>query len=245
MSNLEICDALYADLPKLQKAAEILMPKMIRAFKKENKFPAWKSMEYTHQESKNHFLIMFYIPSPAFTEKPYYDFLAFIQNGKHRMVIKWGCWPFLLYGTTTAIATRNISYYSKHFFDRYRERVWKGTPITYNELLCRYFSRNDKTTPIEMNEKIQMKYKQYGEFANYAFKVSDGICFIRQGTDGDEKTVLTKDSNYISVVLYLTFVDNNTLKESQKIAIRKEEISYFLDFFNVLVYNGLKEQKKT
>ena len=41
MTNLEICDALFADRPKLQIRADTLIPKMAKQFKKERKFPAW------------------------------------------------------------------------------------------------------------------------------------------------------------------------------------------------------------
>ena len=76
MSNLEICDALFADRPKLQIKANSLIPKMAKQFKKERKFPAWKWAEYTHQQSHNRYLICFYAATPAQADRPDINFLA-------------------------------------------------------------------------------------------------------------------------------------------------------------------------
>ena len=179
MSHLEICDALFADRPKLQIKANSLIPKVAKQFKKERKFPAWKWAEYTHQQSHNRYLISFYAPTPAFTDKPEIHFLAFMEEDRQKIVIQFGCWMYRKHGTLDAIATRYIGYFSGHFFSRYRERVWKDVDMSYNELLSRYFSRNIATIPLELNEDIQRNYKEYGELARYAFQVPDGTCFIR------------------------------------------------------------------
>lgn len=69
MSNCEICNALFKDLPKLKIKANMLIPSKVKQFKKENVFPAWKWEEYTHQESRNKFLIIYYVPSLVSKEK--------------------------------------------------------------------------------------------------------------------------------------------------------------------------------
>ncbi len=157
MSNLEICDALFADRPKLQIRAKSLIPKMAKQFKKERRFPAWKWAEYTHQQSHNRYLICFYAPTPAHADNPDVNFLAFLEEDRQRIVIQWGCWMYRKHGSMDAIATRYIGYFSGHFFSRYRERIWKNVYMSFNELLCRYFSRNIATIPLELNEDIQRK----------------------------------------------------------------------------------------
>ena len=241
MSNLEICDALFADRPKLQIKANSLIPKMAKQFKKERKFPAWKWAEYTHQQSHNRYLICFYAATPAQADRPDINFLAFMEEDRQRIVIQWGCWLYRKHGSLDNIATRYIGYFSGHFFSRYRERIWKNIDISFNELLCRYFSRNIATISLELNEDIQRNYKEYGELAKYAFQVPDGTCFIRHWNEGDETTVGQKDSDFISVVLYYTFVNGGMMTETQNKAILKEGTRYIRDYYKSLFEDALKE----
>lgn len=241
MSNLEICDALFADRPKLQIKANSLIPKMAKQFKKERKFPAWKWAEYTHQQSHNRYLICFYAATPAQADRPDINFLAFMEEDRQRIVIQWGCWLYRKHGSLDNIATRYIGYFSGHFFSRYRERIWKNVDMSFNELLCRYFSRNVATIPLELNEDIQRNYKEYGELAKYAFQVPDGTCFIRHWNEGDETTVGQKDSDFISVVLYYTFVNGGMMTETQNKAILKEGTRYIRDYYKSLFEDVMKE----
>ena len=241
MSNLEIFDALFADREKLQIKAKSLIPKMAKQFKKEGKFPAWRWEEYTHQKSHNRYLICFYAPTLSKSDNPEIHFLAFMDEDRQRIVIQWGCWIYQIHGSMEAIATRYIGYFSGHFFSRYRERIWKDVEITYNELLCRYFSRNISTVPIKLNKDIQRNYKEYGELAQYAFEVPEGTCFIRQWNEGDESTIGEKDSDFISVVLYYTFVNRGMMSETQNEAIKKESTRYIRDYYKSLFEDAMKE----
>lgn len=241
MSHLEICDALFADRPKLQIRAKALIPKMAKQFKKERKFPAWKWAEYTHQQSHNRYQICFYAPTLAHADNPDVKYLAFLEEDHQRIVVQWGCWMYRKHGSMDAIATRYIGYFSGHFFSRYRERIWKNVEMSFNELICRYFSRNIPTIPLELNEDIQRNYKEYGELAKYAFQVPDGTCFIRHWNEGDETTVGQKDSDFISVVLYYTFVNGGMMTETQNKAILKEGTRYIRDYYKSLFEDVLKE----
>lgn len=241
MSNLEICDALFADREKLQIKAKSLIPKMAKQFRKERKFPAWKWAEYTHQKSHNRYLICFCAATPAQADNPDVNFLAFMEEDRQRIVIQWGCWMYRKHGSMDAIATRYIGYFSGHFFSRYRERIWKNVDMSFNELLCRYFSRNLATIPIELNEDIQRNYKEYGELAEYAFQVPDGTCFIRHWNEGDVATVGQKDSDFVSVVLYYTFVNGGMMTEAQNKAIKKEGTKYIINYYKSLFDDAMKE----
>ena len=241
MSHLEICDALFADRPKLQIRAKALIPKMAKQFKKERKFPAWKWAEYTHQQSHNRYQICFYAPTLAHADNPDVKYLAFLEEDHQRIVVQWGCWMYRKHGSMDAIATRYIGYFSGHFFSRYRERIWKNVDMSFNELLCRYFSRNIATIPLELNEDIQRNYKEYGELAKYAFQVPDGTCFIRHWNEGDEATVGEKDSNFISVVLYYTFVNGGMMTDAQNKAIFREGTRYIRSYYKSLFEDAMKE----
>ena len=241
MSHKEICDALFSDLPKLKIRTNTLVPKIAKQFKKEGKFPAWKWSEYTHKESRNRYQICFYAPTPAHAEHPVVDYVAFLEEDRQRIVVQWGCWMYRKHGSLDAIATRYVGYFSGHFFSRYRERIWKDAKISFNELICRYFSRNIATIPLELNENIQRNYKEYGELAKYAFQVPDGTCFIRHWNEGDESTVGEKDSDFVSVVLYYTFVNGGMMSDDQNKAIFKEGTRYIRNYYKSLFEDAMKE----
>ena len=113
--------------------------------------------------------------------------------------------------------------------------------MTFNELVSRYFSRNIDTIPLELNENIQRKYKKYGELARYAFKVPEGICFIRHWNEGDLSTIGHENSNFISIVLYYTFVNEGMMSETQTKAIHNEKTRYLREYYNNLLDDVIKE----
>lgn len=234
MTNAEICDALFADQPKLKLKAEMLKPKIGKQFIKEGRFPSWKWIEYTHQDSRNRYLISFYAPSRNEALNPEVKYIAFSEIDGQKSVVNWGCWPYTPKGSAESIATRHLDIYTRHFFEQYRERVWQGNDMTYNELLCRFFTRNQMMIPLNMNSDIQRKYEDYGEFANVSYQVLDGTCFARSWWEGDEQTIGNKDSDFVSVVLYVTFVPMGMMTETQKKAILKEGTKYIQGFYNSL-----------
>ena len=241
MTNLEICDALYADREKLGIRANTLIPKIAKQFKREKKFPNWKWAEYTHQASHNHYLITFYAHSIECADKPEIHSVAFMEENNQQIVVHCGRWMYRKHGSTEVYQTRYVGYYSGHFFSRYRERIWKDASLTRNELISRYFSRNIVTIPIELNKNINRNYKEYGEFAKYAFEVPDGTCFIRYWNEGDETSIGQASCDFISVVLYYTFVGRGMMSETQSKAILKEGTRYIRDFYKSLFEDVMKE----
>ena len=189
----------------------------------------------------NPYLICFYALSLVHADNPDVKYIAFLEEEHQRIVVQWGCWMYRKHGSMDAIATRYIGYFSGHFFSRYRERIWNNVDMSFNELLCRYFSRNIATIPLELNEDIQRNYQEYGELAKYAFQVPDGTCFIRHWNEGNEATVREKDCNFISVVLYYTFVNGGMMSETQNKAILKEGTRYIRDYYKSLFEDAMKE----
>lgn len=225
MTNWEVYNELDGDLPKLRIRANTLMAKVTKEFRKRRKFPAWQCYEYTHQESKNNYLISFYAASFKDSEKPVVDYIGVSSDSSGRVIMKWGTWLYRKDDSDTFIGTRAISYYCGHFFSRYRERVWPNVEISTDELVCRYFTRNKNVVPIKLNENIQFRYKEYGEL-QYGMQVNDGICFTNQGCEGDVSTITNRDSNFIACVWYYTIVSNSLLSERQAEAIAAEGIEF-------------------
>lgn len=231
MTNKEICDALFADQQKLKIKAETLKAKIGKQFIKDGRFPSWKWVEYIHQESKNRFLISFYAPSRNQADNPEVEFIALTEIDGQRSVVKWGCWPFTPKGTNEAIATRHLDIYTHHFFEQYRERVWQANGLSYHEILCRYFTRNKMLVPLGMNKDIQRNYEAYGEFANISYQVFDGTCFVRSWWEGDPGTIESRDSDFVSIVTYVTFVPPGMMTDVQRQAILKEGTKYIQGFY--------------
>ena len=226
MTNLEVYNELVTDLPKLKIRANTLMAMVSKKFRKVRRFPAWQCYEYTHQESRNKYLISFYAASARQADKPTVDYMGIISDSADRIVIKWGTWLYREADSLDFVGTRAISYYCGHFFSRYRERVWPTIEMSTNELVCRYFTRNKIPTPIKLNEDIKEHYQEYGQFAQYAMQVTDGICFTEQGCEGDKSTIRDRNGNFIYCVWYYTIVNKSLLTERQTKAIAKEEIEY-------------------
>ena len=227
MTNLEVYNELDADLPKLKIRANTLMAKVVKEFRKVRRFPAWKCYEYTHQESRNKYLISFYAASAKDVVKPAVDYMGVTSDSSGRVIIKWGTWLYRENNSLDFIGIRVISYYCGHFFSRYRERIWPNEKMSANELICRYFARNKMPVLITLNDDIKRNYQEYGEFAQYAMQVTDGICFTNQGFEGDESTVGDQNCNVIYCVWYNTIVSKSLLTECQISAIAEEEKGFF------------------
>lgn len=240
MLHREIFDALSADREKLQIKASTLMPKMVKEFKKERKFPAWKWAEYTHQKSLNKFLIIYYVPSADLVENPKVSWVAFMEEAKQRVVAQWGCWPYRRFGSMDVNMVRAINLYCPHFFQRYRERVWNGSDMSYNDLLCRYFSRNQTATPVKLTEEIQRNHKKYGEYS-YSFQQAECVCFVDHGMEGDELSIGTPDDNVIFVTLYYTIVTRAMMNEVQINAIDKGGEEYAFNHFKHLFEDAMND----
>lgn len=70
MTYKEMYDNLSKDLKKVKIREDYFLPKAIKEFKKERRFPAWRQYEYTVPASQNKYIIFFYVESRAFIEKP-------------------------------------------------------------------------------------------------------------------------------------------------------------------------------
>ena len=190
-------------------------------------------------------MISFYAASAKHVEKPAVDYIGVTSDSVGRVIIKWETWLYRKDDSVDFIGTRAISYYCGHFFSRYRERLWPNVELSANELICRYFTRNKRPTPIKLNEDIKQHYQEYGEFAQFAMQVPDGICFTNQGCEGDESTIGDKNGNFISCVWYYTIVSNSLLTERQTDAIAEEEKefvrSHFFEPFKMALENEIRK----
>jgi hypothetical protein len=240
MSPLETYNALNSDLPKLKIKAHSSITKIAKQIKKRGTYPAWSWLEYTHQDSRNKYLISFYAPTQYHVDRPLIQYIAFLDDNKERVVIRWGYWPYQKNVSGEMLKMKSISYFESHFFARYRERVWANADISYHELLCRYFTRNEYSIPLEMNEDIKQNYEEYGDLAGISFQQRDGVCFIRHWCEGDESSIGQEDSDALAVVLYYTIVTSSMLSDIQKKAIGAEGRKYIANLYNSYIEEATK-----
>lgn len=237
MTYKEMYDNLSKDLKKVKIREDYFLPKAIKEFKKERRFPAWRWYEYTVPASQNKYIIFFYVESRAFIEKPEIgNYCVVFDNKNNRFVIKWGACGYNHTKDGPLMLLRQIQVYTSHFFDRYKERCLKDLSLNANDVVCRYLSRNKEVMPIEMNNEINRHLDQYGAGAKYGFRVRNGFCFalldlqVMQSKDGD----CEKDKPQAMYVVYKTFMNEANMADTQLSAIDKSHYDAWLRYIQTL-----------
>ena len=224
MTYKEMYDHLASDLKKVQIREQYFLPKAIREFKKQRKFPAWMWYEYIVPTTRNKYIIYFYAESRAFIEKPIVDNFSIVFDDKNnKYVIQWVAGAYKHTENSPLSLVRQIHVYTSHFFERYNERILNNKYINANDIVCIYLSRNrfEQMTPIKMNNRINKHLEKLGNTATYGYRVRDGFCFTRSlvecvtNNNDDEKVEAI-------CVMYATFMNESDMKESQISAINEE-----------------------
>jgi len=229
MTKYQVFKEIEADSRKVELRIAMLSDKISKVFRKCRKFPTWEYCEYTHQDTRNKYLISFYAATAKDVDKPQSDYFCLLDDGNGRLgAVKCGSLKYKKDESFNFVNTRAISLYKPHFFDRYRQRYWKGQDICYYELICRYFSRNKRILPIEVDEDVKLKYEENGPLGNYWLLVNDGICPTHQWCEGGLETIGQPDSEFISVMLYDTFLTRSILKPRQLEAIERNGREYLI-----------------
>ena len=232
MSYREMYDNLATDKRKVEIKKEQLRKKAIQAFKKAQKFPAWEIYEYTIPAVNNKYVIFFYTESRIKANNPDCDSYCVVLDQGTPRFLTWGARGYKQAVDGDIIFIRQISVYTLHFFQRYKERFLKDSSLTIQETACRYFSRNTKEMPIEMNADINRKFEEYGDAGKQLFRVRDGICFTISNADviisedGDKN----KDKIDSILIIYRTFMRESDMEETQRAAIDKEDKSKWVQF---------------
>ncbi len=238
MTFYEMYEELAADRSKIEYKHQQLLPKVVKKFRKTFRFPAWELFEYTIPARHNSYILFFYAANRQSADNPEFDHFSVINVDSKRFVLKWGCSPYKHTDSDAMVWTRRIDAYSTHFFARYRERIFKNTELGLNEVICRYFTRNKIALLIELNENIKRNYRKYGGAAHHAMKVSDGLCFIRTSIECTVDLNTQKETAEALGFVYVTFVDDNTLTDSQNEATFVEGIRSSRKIFRDLIVDA-------
>ena len=196
----------YADLMgemgKLDWKRDALLKKAVNVLRRSEEFPASVMYDYQVQTSKNQYIIYFYREHPFAPVLAGY--LCVLFDGNKRYVIKW-----------TDKGVPEILILTSHFLQRYKERFLKQE-LTANEVAVRFLSRNRMLKPMAIDERINKRIEEYGEFAGEGFLTQDGFCFKLSG----EETIESEDPVRIS--FFTTFMPLSEMSDSQREAIFEE-----------------------
>ncbi len=85
--------------------------------------------------------------------------------------------------------------------------------MSANEVAARFLARNRSLRIMPVDERINKRIEEYGEFAGEGFLAQDGFCFKLSG----EETVEGEDP--IRISFFTTFMPLSEMSESQRDAI--------------------------
>ena len=72
---------------------------------------------------------------------------------------------------------------TSHFLQRYKERFLKQPEMSANEVAARFLSRNRSLRVMPVDERLNKRIEEYGEFAGEGFLGQDGFCFKLSGEE--------------------------------------------------------------
>ncbi len=223
MTYKEMYDNLAEDKQKVDIFVERQLPRAIKAFKTEKKFPNCKCYEYTIPATNNHYIIYFYVEISNRVNNPIVGSFFYIFDGTKRFVLRWGASPYKHTENSELILLRQLHVYTYHFFQRYNERFLRKENLSANEIVSIFLARNQIPTPIEVNEKINRNVSNHGG-NNYAFKIRDGFCFAKINMQGefDCDGIREKDKVHAVCFVYTTFLSSSEINNLQNDEIEKQ-----------------------
>ena len=203
MNLHEVYADLMGEMSKLDWKRDALLNKAVGVLRKSEEFPASVTYDYQMQSSKNQYIIYFYREHPFAPVLSGY--LCVMFDGNKRYIIKW-----------TDKGIPEILILTSHFLQRYKERFLKQPDLSANEVAVRFLSRNRTLRIMPIDERINKRIEEYGEYAGEGFLAQDGFCFKLSG----EETVDGKDPVRIS--FFTTFMPLVEMSDTQREAIFEE-----------------------
>ena len=168
-------------------------------------------------------------------EKPDVNSFCELFDNNKRFIIKWGISPYQHCKNSKHIYLPQIHAYPSHFFQRYKERCLKDKTLSTNDVICRYFARNDKDFfPIKITNEINNNIEKYGIAGEIGCIVTDGFCFTQSKLEGTPGENRVDDKIDAMLLIYATFISKNEMGKNQYEAIKAGEetaLSHLKDFY--------------
>ena len=239
MSYKEMYDCLESDIPKLKYQMERCLPKISKEFRKENRFPNYKWIEY-EPSSGNKYLIIYYAPNSFRIENPFVKYCAFAWNDNYRYVITWMKGEYKHSALHDFEKLPIIYAFTNHFFDRYKKRFLNNDNLSPNDVVSRFLMRNKTYTPIEINESVNRNISFKDVSYRRGFSVEDGVCYTRINMDGVFHDIdeIGKDEVSALCFVFLTYMNKRDMSPEQLEAIENEETKTWEHFYQHIIDNS-------
>ena len=223
MTYKEMYDNLASDKQKVDIFKNKQLPRVVKAFKTEGKFPNCKCYEYTVPATKNQYIVFFYAENHSMADNPIIGDFFYIFDNSQRFIVKWGASPYKHTDNNELLLLRQLHVYTYHFFQRYNERFLKKDSFVSNETAATFLARNRISTPIEVTTEINKNANNYEE-NNHAFKIRDGFCFAKFNLQGnfDNNGIRENDKIDAACFVYTTFLSPSDMSNIQKEAVNKQ-----------------------
>lgn len=93
---------------------------------------------------------------------------------------------------------------------------------------------------IKLNEAINKRFEEYGEYNYYGMRVDDGFCFTKTALEGKESDDGISEHDIVDamVFVYTTYVNESMMNDIQLIAIEKENYETFTRTMEILMNMG-------
>lgn len=227
----EIFDAIEKDSRKLYIRKDKIYPKVVKFFRKAKAFPASYVDEYLIPSTNNKHIAYYYARNYNEAERPAYQFFTEMFDKTERFIIKTVKMGYNHTPESKTVMLPIVEVYTSHFFQRYNERFLHKENIRTNEIAGLYFIRNGHGIPVELNDKINRNFKDYGDSNTSGVKVNDGFCFVRRVLQGNfcgEGPNVT-DKVEAMIMFYMTFMNESSMSDTQIKAINEKyrEVLYY------------------
>ena len=169
MTLEEIARQYMGDFPNFIAKRRGLQPKFETLVKRSSRYPVTAQYEYISHTNKNRYFFCYSAFKRGDWKAPHCNVVGAFEGegGKYAVV--------------SANKKQAVIIFTPHFFARYRERILGGEDIHGDDLIKRFFKRNQRFVKAEMDERFARAYRKYenDESISYAARVSEGNVFMK------------------------------------------------------------------
>ncbi|MBO4761201.1 MAG: hypothetical protein J5520_05550 [Bacteroidales bacterium] len=169
MTLEEIARQYLGDFPNFVAKRRCFQPKFETLVKRSTRYPVTVQYEYISHTNKNRYFFCYSAFKRSDWKAPHCNVVGVFEGegGKYAVV--------------SANMKKAVIIFTPHFFARYRERILGGEEIHGDELIKRFFKRNQRFAKAEMDKRFARAYRKYenDESVSYAARVNEGNVFLK------------------------------------------------------------------
>jgi len=169
MTLEEIARQYMGDIPNFIAKRHSFQPKFETLVKRSSRYPVTAQYEYISHTNKNRYFFCYSAFKRSDWKATHCNVVGVFEGegGKYAVV--------------SANMKQAVIIFTPHFFARYRERILGGEDIHGDDLIKRFFKRNQRFVKAEMDERFARAYRKYenDESVSYAARVNEGNVFLK------------------------------------------------------------------